>query len=61
MTTTIGSPQMLANEERLSNEMHALKNRSEQNGQSNRVPLRTLNCMALLQPSRKLRPPKKNL
>ncbi|CAI7232803.1 ASB_collapsed_G0036410.mRNA.1.CDS.1 [Saccharomyces cerevisiae] len=40
MTTTIGSPQMLANEERLSNEMHALKNRSEQNGQEQQGPVK---------------------
>ncbi|CAI4045956.1 hypothetical protein SKDZ_12G1220 [Saccharomyces kudriavzevii ZP591] len=40
MTTTIGSPQMLANEERLSNEMHGLKNHSEQNGQDQEVPVR---------------------
>lgn len=31
---------MLANEERLSNEMHALKNRSEQNGQEQQGPVK---------------------
>ncbi|CAI4046260.1 hypothetical protein N7582_003768 [Saccharomyces uvarum] len=40
MTTTIGSPHMLANEDRLSNEMPVLKDHSEQNGQEQQGPVK---------------------